>query len=172
MVSEKWAKINTFVLDVDGVLTDGSVLCLASGEQVRTFLVKDGFAIEKALSAGYHVCVITGGFQEGVRKRLEFLGVKDIFMNVRNKPEVFEKYLIDQNIDPENVLYMGDDLPDYEVMSLCGLAACPSDAVEDIKVICHYISDRAGGKGAVRDVIEKTLKLQRKWPLLGNKANG
>jgi len=172
MVSEKWGKINTFILDVDGVLSDGTVLCLASGEQVRTFLIKDGYAIEKALGAGYNICIITGGFQEGVRKRLEFLGIKDIFMNVKNKMEIFDQYIKNKGIEPENILYMGDDLPDYEVMSSCGLATCPADAAEDIKEICDYISSHGGGKGAVRDVIEKTLKLHHKWPLLGNKANG
>lgn len=171
MFSEKLKTINTFVLDVDGVLTDGSVLCLASGEQVRTFLVKDGYAIEKALQAGYKVCIITGGFQEGVRKRLEFLGVTDIFMNVKNKVAIFEKYLLDNNLTPDAVLYMGDDLPDYDVMALCGLATCPADAADDIKEISDYISTKDGGKGAVRDIIEKILKIQNKWPVLGNNAN-
>lgn len=172
MISEKWEHINTFILDVDGVLTDGSVLCLASGEQARTFLVKDGYAIEKALAQGYHICIITGGFQEGVRKRLEFLGIRDIFMNVKNKIEVFEKFIKDKNINPEQILYMGDDLPDYDVMSRCGLATCPADAAEDIKGISDYISHKEGGKGAVRDVIEKTMKLHHKWPIIGNNANG
>lgn len=172
MSSDKWGKINTFILDVDGVLADGTVLALASGEQVRTFFVRDGFAIEKALSAGYHVCIITGGFQDGVRKRLEFLGIKHIFMNVQNKIEVYNQFLRDNNLNAENVLYMGDDLPDYEVMALSGLATCPNDAADDIKAISDYISEKDGGKGAVRDVIEKTLKLHNKWPLIGNMANG
>jgi 3-deoxy-D-manno-octulosonate 8-phosphate phosphatase (KDO 8-P phosphatase) len=172
MFSEKLKSIDTFVLDVDGVLTDGSVLALASGEQVRTFLVKDGYAIEKALAASFNVCIITGGFQEGVKKRLEFLGITDIFMGVKNKVEVFYKYLNDNNITSENTLYMGDDLPDYDVMMLCGLRACPSDAAADILAISDYVSPKAGGKGAVRDVLEATLKAQNKWPVQNVQANG
>lgn len=172
MISEKLQNINTFILDVDGVLTDGTVLSLASGEQARTFLVKDGYAIETALKAGFNICIITGGFQEGVRKRLEFLGIKDIFMNVKNKIEIFNTYLKSKSIKTEQILYMGDDLPDYEVMKLCGVSSCPKDAADDILAISDFISKKKGGKGAVREIIELTLKSQNKWPLLGNKANG
>lgn len=172
MLNQKLKNITTFIFDVDGVLTDGTVTCFASGEQVRTFLVKDGYAIEKAIQAGFNVCIITGGFQEGVKKRLEFLGIKNIYTNVKNKVEVFEAYIKENSLQSDEILYMGDDIPDYEVMNLCGIGACPADAADDIIKISDFVSTKCGGKGAVREIIEKTLKLQNKWPLLNNNANG
>ena len=166
-----FSKINTFVLDVDGVLTDGTVIALASGEQARTFLVKDGYAVEKAIQKGYNVVIITGGFQEGVKKRLSFLGVKDIYSGVKDKVKVLNEYLTEKNIDLSQVLYMGDDLPDYDVMKIVGIATCPADATQEIKEISQYISTFNGGKGAVRDIIEQVLKNQGTWVISGNMAN-
>jgi 3-deoxy-D-manno-octulosonate 8-phosphate phosphatase (KDO 8-P phosphatase) len=166
-----FSKINTFVLDVDGVLTDGTVIALASGEQARTFLVKDGYAVEKAIQKGYNVVIITGGFQEGVKKRLSFLGVKDIYSGVKDKVKVLNEYLSEKNIDLSQVLYMGDDLPDYDVMKIVGIATCPADATQEIKEISQYISTFNGGKGAVRDIIEQVLKSQGTWVISGNMAN-
>lgn len=168
----EFSKITTFVFDVDGVLTDGKVICYESGEQVRTFLVKDGFAIEKAILSGYNVAIISGGAQEGVRKRLEFLGIKDIFLGVKNKIEVLNTYVQKHKLQFNNILYMGDDLPDYDVLKLCGIASCPSDASEDIIDICDFVSSKAGGQGAVREIIELVLKSQNKWVITNNKANG
>jgi len=156
-------KINTFILDVDGVLTDGTVLALDSGEQTRTFYIKDGYAVQCALKQGYNITIISSGTRTGVRKRLEFLDIKDIFMGIEDKIEVFEKYLETKNITEENILYMGDDLADYEILSRVGLPTCPADAVDDIKAVCHYISSFPGGRGAVRDVIEKVMRVQGKW---------
>jgi len=170
-LTSKLNQITTFIFDVDGVLTDGTVLALESGEQARTFLVKDGFAVEKAVKLGYHVAIISGGNQIGVRKRLEFLGVKELFLGVKDKVKIYQEYLEKHQLSAENVLYMGDDLPDYDIMKLVGLATCPSDATEEIKAISHYISDFGGGKGAVREIIEKVLKLQNNWPLSAQKAN-
>lgn len=158
-----FSKITTFILDVDGVLTDGMVHAFADGEFARVFNIKDGYAIEKALKAGYHVCIISGGFETGVHKRLEFLHIPHIYLGIKNKVEVFEKYLLENNILPHQVLYMGDDLPDWEVMQLCGIATCPADASIDILAISDYISSKDGGKGAVRDVIERTMKSQDRW---------
>lgn len=166
-----FSKINTFVLDVDGVLTDGTVIALASGEQARTFLVKDGYAVEKAIQKGYNVVIITGGFQEGVKKRLAFLGVKDIYSGVKDKVKVLNEYLSEKNINLSQVLYMGDDLPDYDVMKIVGIATCPADATQEIKDISQYISTFNGGKGAVRDIIEQVLKSQGTWVISGNMAN-
>lgn len=166
-----FSKINTFVLDVDGVLTDGTVIALASGEQARTFLVKDGYAVEKAIQKGYNVVIITGGFQEGVKKRLSFLGVKDIYSGVKDKVKVLNEYLSEKNINLSQVLYMGDDLPDYDVMKIVGIATCPADATQEIKDISQYISTFNGGKGAVRDIIEQVLKSQGTWVISGNMAN-
>ncbi|MFN6946121.1 MAG: KdsC family phosphatase [Cytophagaceae bacterium] len=158
-----FSKINTFILDVDGVLTDGSVMSYANNEHARRFYIKDGYAMEKAVQNGYNIIIITGGFEEGVRNRLTFLGIRDIFMGVKDKIEVFNNYIKDKQIDNSTILYMGDDIPDYKMLKLVGLPTCPKDSAEDIKAICSYISPFDGGRGAVRDVIEKTMKAQGKW---------
>jgi 3-deoxy-D-manno-octulosonate 8-phosphate phosphatase (KDO 8-P phosphatase) len=167
-----FSKITTFIFDVDGVLSDGTVIAYANGEQPRSFLVKDGYAVEKAVQKGFHVAIISGGFQEGVRKRLEFLGVKHIFLGVKDKIAVFNNFLAENNIEASQVLYMGDDLPDYDVMQLVGIATCPADSTQEIIDISHYVSPKDGGKGAVRDVIEKVMKSQNKWVISNNHANG
>lgn len=155
--------ITTFIFDVDGVLTDGTILLTTSGDMLRTMHTKDGFAMKTALQAGYQICIISGGSNEGVRLRLQGLGVKDIYLGAHNKIEQFNEYLSTNNIKAENVLFMGDDLPDYPVMTMVGLATCPQDAVPEIKAISHYVSHKNGGKGCVRDVIEQVLKVQGKW---------
>ena len=157
------SQIQAFIFDVDGVLTDGSLLCLESGEQVRSFNIKDGFAIRHALKKGYLVAIISGRKEEGVYKRLRSLDVEHIFLGVEDKVKVFDTFLLEQNLLPQQVAYMGDDVPDLKVMQLCGLAACPADAASDILKICQYISEKAGGKGSVRDLIEVILKAQAKW---------
>ena len=158
-------QINTFIFDVDGVLTNGTVTVNTNGELIRTMSVKDGFALKTAVTEGYNVCVISGGSNEGVRERLKLLGITDIYLGISNKIEQFEEYTEVYNINPENVLYMGDDLPDYNIMKIVGLACCPKDAVPEIQNIVHYISQKKGGKGCVRDVIEQVLKVQGKWNL-------
>ena len=155
--------ITTFVFDVDGVLTDGTVSVLTNGEMLRTMNVKDGYAIRSAVDKGYNLCIISGGKNEGVRIRLEGLGIKDIYLGAKNKIEQLDDYLTTNDIKSENVLYMGDDIPDYPVMKGIGLPCCPQDAVPEIKSISKYISHKKGGKGAVRDVIEQVLKVQGKW---------
>lgn len=158
-----FSRINTFIFDVDGVLTDGSVLSFASGEHARRFYIKDGYALEKAVQNGYNIIIITGGFEEGVMHRLKFLGVKDIFMGVKDKIKVFNDYRESRDIDTSRILYMGDDIPDLKMLKLVGLPCCPNDAVGDIREVCSYVSPFDGGRGAVRDVIEKTMKAQGKW---------
>lgn len=155
--------IRCFIFDVDGVLTDGKLIALESGEQARNFSIKDGYGIERALLAGYTVAIISGGNQIGVQKRLEFLKIKHIHLGVKDKIEVFNKLCNDNKIKPEEVLYVGDDLPDYDVMKLSGLPCCPSDATQEIKDIAWYVSDKKGGEGCVRDVIEKVMKVQGTW---------
>lgn len=157
--------INTFIFDVDGVLTDGTIKVTTEGEMFRTMNVKDGYGLKTAIQQGYNVCVISGGTNEGVRVRLQNLGIKDIFLGAHNKTEILENYLIGNNVKPENVLYMGDDLPDYHIMQEVGLPTCPQDAVPEIKTISKYISHKKGGKGCVREVIEQVLKVQGKWML-------
>ncbi|MCC9137110.1 KdsC family phosphatase [Pontibacter silvestris] len=156
-------RINTFVLDVDGVLTDGLLYCFADGEQVRAFNIKDGFAIKHAIRQGYRVAIISGKNEPGVRKRLEALDIEDIFLGIEDKTEAFEDYLYMQGVHPATVAYMGDDMPDMEVMQRCGFRACPADAADDIKEIATFIATKDGGRGAVRELIEKIMKAQDTW---------
>lgn len=155
--------VKCFVFDVDGVLTDGMTLALESGEQARSFNIKDGYGIERALLAGYHVAIISGGNQLGVQKRLAFLKIKHIHLGVKNKVETLAQLCEELNIQYNEVLYMGDDLPDYDVMKLTGLPCCPNDATQEIKEISLYVSGKNGGAGCVRDVIEKVMKVQGTW---------
>lgn len=155
--------ITTFVLDVDGVLTDGSVLISSKGDLLRSMSVKDGYALKKAIDAGYTVCIISGGKNEGVRKRLRGLGITDIHLGVANKTEVLDEFFDLYSIDPNKVAYMGDDIPDIYPMKMVGLPTCPQDAVSEVKAISKYISHKNGGKGCVRDLIEQVLKVQGKW---------
>ncbi len=160
---QKMNQITTFIFDVDGVLTDSSVHITPSGEMLRTMNIRDGFAMKAAIDSGYNVCIISGGSNEGVRIRLQNLGIVDIFLGVPNKVSVFETYIKTNQINPNQVLYMGDDLPDFHVMQLVGLPTCPQDSSPEIKTIATYISHQNGGKGAVRDVIEQVMKVQNTW---------
>jgi len=160
---EYLANITTFIFDVDGVLTDGTITVTTDGEMLRTMSIKDGFALKTAVDAGFNICIISGGSNEGVRKRLAGLGIKDIYLGAHNKIEQLNDYMDKHNINKQQVLYMGDDIPDYPVMKLVGLPCCPQDAVAEIKAISKYISHKNGGKGAVRDVIEQVLKVHNKW---------
>ncbi len=163
---EKLRQITTFVFDIDGVMTDGAVHVLETGEHYRTFYIRDGYALERAVQAGYRICVITGGKHEGVRKRLQNLKIQDVFMGSggKSKLEIYENWLTDVQIPEHEMLYMGDDLPDYQVMVRPDLlATCPADACEEILAIANYISPKAGGKGAVRDVIEQVMRAKNEW---------
>lgn len=155
--------ITTFIFDVDGVLTDSSVHITPTGEMLRVMNIRDGFAMKAAVESGYHVCIISGGSNEGVRIRLQNLGIKDIHLACPDKVENFKEYTALYDLKPEQVLYMGDDIPDYHVMKLVGLPTCPQDASPEIKEISRYISHKNGGRGAVRDVIEQVMKVQGKW---------
>lgn len=155
--------ITTFIFDVDGVLTDGSVFVNTNGEMLRTMNIRDGYAMKAAIDNGYNVCIISGGSNEGVRVRLRNLGITDIHLGTPDKVETFDEYIDIYQIKQEHVLYMGDDIPDYHVMKLVGLPTCPQDASPEIKGISKYISHKNGGKGAVRDVIEQVMKVQGKW---------
>lgn len=158
--------ITTFILDVDGVLTDGTIMVNTEGEMFRTMNIKDGYGLKDAVEKGYNVCIISGGTNEGVRVRLQNLGIKDVFLGSHSKTEILENYLKEKNVKRENVLYMGDDLPDYEIMQEVGLPTCPQDAVPEIKAISKYVSHKKGGKGCVRDVLEQVMKVQGKWGII------
>jgi 3-deoxy-D-manno-octulosonate 8-phosphate phosphatase (KDO 8-P phosphatase) len=155
--------IKAFVLDVDGVLTDGMMILLADGQMARSMNTKDGYAMQLAIKKGYHILVISGGFDEAVKLRLQKLGIVEVYMNVSDKRSVLEEYAAKYALMQEELLYMGDDIPDLVPMQLSGLACCPADAVPEIKSISHYISQQTGGNGCVRDVIEKVLKLNGHW---------
>ncbi|PKP01296.1 MAG: 3-deoxy-D-manno-octulosonate 8-phosphate phosphatase [Bacteroidetes bacterium HGW-Bacteroidetes-9] len=160
---EKLTKITTFIFDYDGVLTNGVVLITNTGDQLRTGHVKDGYALQLAIKSGYNVAVISGGFSESMRHRCNALNLTDVFLGVDNKVKVFEDYIQKKNLSMDEVLYMGDDIPDYHVMKMVGMPACPSDAAEEIKKISEYISHFNGGEGCVRDIIEQVMKVQGKW---------
>jgi len=155
--------IKGFIFDVDGVLTDGSIIALASGEQARNFCIKDGYGIERALLAGYTVAIISGGNQEGVKKRLEFLKIKHIYLGSKNKIDDLNHLCESTGLKPEELLYMGDDLPDYDVMQLTGIPCAPADATDEIKQISKYICKLPGGKGCAREAIEMVMKAQDTW---------
>ena len=156
-------KIKTFVFDIDGVLTDGNLLVMQDGTMLRQMSVRDGYALQLAIKKGYEIIIISGSYSAEAQMRLEKLGVNKIFMRIENKLEKFEELITTHQLNKEEVLYMGDDIPDYEVMQYCGLATCPADAAAEIKTISKYISPLKGGQGCVRDVIEKVLKLQNNW---------
>ncbi len=159
---ERLKDIKAFVFDVDGVFSENIVLH-TDGELTRHMNVKDGFAVKAAVDKGYIVCIITGGNSESVRKRFTDLGVTDIYLPSSDKADDFKDFYMKYSLKPSEVLYMGDDIPDYEPMTMCGIATCPNDAVEEIQNVAHYISDKEGGKGCVRDVIEQVLRAQKRW---------
>ena len=160
---EKFKDIRTFIFDVDGVLTNSELIILESGKLLRKMNVRDGYAIKRAIHKGYHVAIITGGKSAGVVTRLQGLGVEDIHFGIDDKVDAYREIVHTHKLKPIEILYMGDDFPDIEVMQKVGIAACPKDAAHEVIEIADYISPRAGGKGCVRDVIEKVLRLHGKW---------
>jgi 3-deoxy-D-manno-octulosonate 8-phosphate phosphatase (KDO 8-P phosphatase) len=158
-----FSHVKAFVLDVDGVLTDGRLYCFNDGQQVRAFNIKDGYAIRNALNKGYLVAVITAKDEESVRMRLAQLGIQDVYVGAENKLHVLHHYLTTKVLDAKTVLYMGDDIPDREAMQVAGMSACPADAADDILLIASYRCFNNGGEGAVREVIEKVMKAQGNW---------
>ncbi|MGB5983338.1 MAG: HAD hydrolase family protein [Nonlabens sp.] len=165
---QKLRKITTFILDVDGVLTDGRLLISESGELLRTMNAKDGYAMKAALNKGYKVCIITGGRNEGVKSRLVGLGIKDVFLNASEKMVQMHEYVAKHNLTPEEILYMGDDMPDVPALEFAGLAAAPQDAIPECKAVSDYISHKNGGDACVRDVIEQVMKVRGDWNIIGN----
>ncbi|MFW6246217.1 MAG: KdsC family phosphatase [Tangfeifania sp.] len=160
---EELKKVKAFVFDVDGVLSKDTSPLNEDGDPVRTANVKDGFAIRNAILFGYPVAVITGGYIERVPKRYQRLGVKYFYNDARDKVVCLNDFLNKTGIDAENVLFMGDDLVDYTAMKKVGVPVCPQDAVSDIKAISKYVSQKNGGEGCVRDIIEQTLRAQNRW---------
>ena len=155
--------ITTFIFDVDGVLTDGSVTLLPDGSQIRKMSTRDGYALQLAVKKGFNMIIISGGKNEQVRTRLAGLGLKMIYLGVSDKVDKLEDILIENDLKKDEIIYMGDDMPDYDVMQKVGLATCPKDACSDIREISDYISPFNGGEGCARDIIEQTMKVQGKW---------
>lgn len=157
--------ITTFIFDVDGVLTNGTLLVLNDGQLARQMNIRDGYALQLAIKKGYRIAIISGGTCDAVKQRLQKLGVQDVYMKVENKKEKLLEYCTTHNLKWDEVLFMGDDIPDYSPMQMVGLACCPADAATEIKQISNYISPIIGGSGCARDVIEKVLKLNGHWDL-------
>ena len=162
------SKIDTFIFDVDGVLTDGSLTVTTDGEMLRTMNVKDGYALKAALDSGYKIAIISGGTNEGVRTRLKALGVEFIYLGTHDKIKQLNSFVNSSGVNMNNILYMGDDIPDIPVLKVVGLSCCPQDAVNEVKEVSTYVSNKNGGKGAVRDVIEQVMKIHGKWNSFNN----
>lgn len=160
---EKFRDVDTVIMDVDGVLTNNQMLITESGEMLRSMSARDGYVIKLALRAGLHIAVITGGYSEGVSKRLQGLGIKDLFIRAQNKLNPFYELIEKYQLQTNRILYIGDDMPDYFVMQKVGVTACPADAIPQIRELCDYVSPVKGGEGCVRDILEKILRIQGKW---------
>jgi len=158
-------KIKAFAFDIDGVATDGSILCIPGGDLLRVYDAKDSFAVRMATMNGYPVAVITGGSSLSIRERMVTTGLKpeDVFLHCRNKMDEFRQFCERYGLQPEDVMYFGDDIPDIEVIQTCGCGVCPSDAVEEVKAAADFISPFPGGKGCLRDTIEKAMRAQGRW---------
>ena len=160
---EKLIKIKNFVFDVDGVFTDGSIIVDNQGNEFRVFSTRDGIAVKLATDKGYNFCVISGGKNEGVRKRLNRLGVKNVFLGVEDKIQVFKSFMNDNNLKTSETMFMGDDIPDIQILKMVGLSCCPNDAANEVREVVDYISIKKGGEGCVRDIIEQVLTIQKNW---------
>jgi 3-deoxy-D-manno-octulosonate 8-phosphate phosphatase (KDO 8-P phosphatase) len=158
-------KIKTFIFDVDGVLTDGKILINSDGELLRSFDTKDGYAMKCALVKGFKIAIITGGRNEAVRERFKELGIIDIYLGAHHKLDAYQDLMDNYDLNPEEILYIGDDIPDIPVMEKVGLGCCPADAASDVKAIADYVSHKKGGEGCVRELIEQVLRVQGKWSL-------
>jgi 3-deoxy-D-manno-octulosonate 8-phosphate phosphatase (KDO 8-P phosphatase) len=162
-VLELFKPITTFIFDVDGVLTDGSLLVMPNGLHARRMNIKDGYALQLAVKRGYRVIIISGGDSPEVKERLHKLGVHEVLMGVKNKLQTLRQLMKDNSVEKDELLFMGDDIPDAEAMEIVGLPCCPADAVIEIKEASKYISHFKGGEGCARDVLEKVLKLRGDW---------
>lgn len=156
-------RIKAFAFDVDGVLSPSAMPLGVDGTPMRMVNVKDGYALQLAIKLGYKIAVITGAYSPSIVARLSGLGIKDIFTQVSFKLPCFKQWIEDNNLQPDQVVYVGDDIPDYQAMQYAGLAVAPADAATDIRTIAHYISPISGGQGVARDIIEQTLRAQSHW---------
>ena len=161
---EDIAKTKAFILDVDGVMTDGGIMPIEGGTDfIRKYNAKDGYAIAYAVRRGYKVCVITGGHGNLLRSRMERLSVTRLYLNCMDKISAMQEFFAEYDVDPATTIYMGDDIPDLECMELVGIPVCPADACSEVIEASRYVSEFCGGRGAVRDIIEQTLRAQDEW---------
>ncbi|MCQ2266266.1 MAG: HAD hydrolase-like protein [Bacteroidaceae bacterium] len=163
MINYDLTKIRAFCFDVDGVLSGNTVLLFDNEQPHRTANIKDGYALHHAARLGYPMAIITGGKSLAVRQRYEGLGLTDVYDSVSVKIDIFRQWLAQHDLRPEEVIYMGDDIPDYEVMQYCGCPCCPADAAPEIRAISVYVSHLKAGEGCVRDVVEQVLRAQGRW---------
>ena len=167
---EELKQVKALVFDVDGVLSSSIQTLDSQGNPIRTSNIKDGFSIVHAIKMQYPIAIISGGNTPEVRLRYEKLGVKEIYQGVKDKVECLNDFMSKHNLKAENVLFMGDDLPDLSIMKVVGIPTCPNDAVQEIKELSKYISDRNGGEGCVRDIIEQVLRAHNNW--VGQEGTG
>jgi 3-deoxy-D-manno-octulosonate 8-phosphate phosphatase (KDO 8-P phosphatase) len=160
---EDIARVEAFVFDVDGVMTDGGIIPTPDGDFIRRYDAKDGYAVAYAIREGYKVCVISGGRGEMLRRRLEMLGVTRFYLNCMDKTAAIDEFISDYGLNAENMIYMGDDIPDLECMRKVGIPVCPADAAMEVIEASRYVSEFNGGHGAVRDIVEQVLRAQDKW---------
>lgn len=163
MINYDLKKIKALVFDVDGVLSRETISVALTGEPMRTVNIKDGYALQLAVKCGFHVAIMTGARNEVIKVRYKGLGINDIYIGASIKKDCLDELILMYDLNPEEILYMGDDIPDYEVMQICGLPVCPADAAVEIKRLSIYISSIRGGEGCVRDVVEQVLRAQGKW---------
>ena len=164
---KKLTQIKAFVLDVDGVLTNGGLILYPDGKFLRQMNAKDGYAIKLAIHYGYKIAIITGGREKNIKIRLKNLGVHEVFLGANNKLPILKDFISTYKLSSEQIVYMGDDIPDLEALKHVGFSCCPNDASYDVKKIADYISQKKGGEGCVRDIIEQTLKVNNQWDLNG-----
>ena len=160
---EDIARVRAFVFDVDGVMTDGGIIPTPDGDFIRRYYAKDGYAIAYAIREGYKICVISGGRGEVLRRRLEMLGVERMYLDCMDKINAIKEFMADYDLSPEEVIYMGDDIPDLECMRLVDIPVCPADACMEVIEASRYVSEYDGGRGAVRDIVEQVLRVQGRW---------
>jgi 3-deoxy-D-manno-octulosonate 8-phosphate phosphatase (KDO 8-P phosphatase) len=160
---ENLGRVRTFIFDIDGVLSLQTIQMNFFGFPTRTMNLRDGYAMQLAVRKGYRIAVISGGRSKNYVRRLQGLGIYDIYMNSRSKIDHFNHFIEKYSLNSDDILYMGDDIPDYQIMKAVGIPVCPADADSEIKQISTYISDKRGGEGCVRDVIEQVLRLHNKW---------
>ena len=168
MINYDLTQIKAILFDVDGVLSAETITMNDDGQPMRTMDIKDGYAIQLAVKRGLHIAIMTGGTTASIRHRYEGLGVQDIYLRCAVKLLVYEEYMKKYGLHDHEVIFVGDDIPDYEVMARCGCPCCPADACVEIKSVSRYISQRNGGYGVGRDIIEQVLKAQGKW--MGDKT--